>query len=92
MGERPPARPSAADRAGLEGRLLPFSLEAQPATHRTHVGAHPLDQCRDFFRKHRNMEPVAFYDTAGSVKHVIEKKMKDAAGIAAKEAARVAAE
>ncbi len=55
------------------------------------VFSHPvaLDQCRDFFRKHRNIEPVAFYDTAGSVKHVIEKKMKNAAGIAAKEAARV---
>jgi len=55
------------------------------------VFSHPvaLDQCRDFFRKHRNIEPVAFYDTAGSVKHVIEKRMKNAAGIAAKEAARV---
>ena len=55
------------------------------------VFSHPvaLDQCRDFFRKHRNIEPVAFYDTAGSVKHVINKKMKNAAGIAAKEAARV---
>ncbi len=55
------------------------------------VFSHPvaLDQCRDFFRKHRNIEPVAFYDTAGSVKHVIEKKMKNAAGIAAEEAARV---
>jgi len=55
------------------------------------VYSHPvaLDQCRDFFRKHKHIEPVAFYDTAGSVKHVTEKKMNNAAGIAGKEAARV---
>src|SRR5207253_2505376 len=38
------------------------------------VFSHPvaIDQCRDFFRKHKHIEPVLFYDTAGSVKHVIE--------------------
>jgi prephenate dehydratase len=52
---------------------------------------HPvaLEQCRDFFRKHRQIEPVAFYDTAGSVKHVVEQKLQNAAGIAGKAAARV---
>src|SRR5260370_26672279 len=35
----------------------------------------PLAQCRDFFRKHRNITPEPFYDTAGSVKHIIEQKM-----------------
>ncbi len=53
------------------------------------VLSHPvaLDQCRDFFRKHPQIEAVPFYDTAGSVKHAIAKKLKDAAGIAGKKAA-----
>ena len=55
------------------------------------VFSHPvaLEQCRDFFRKHKNIEPVAFYDTAGSVKHVVEKELRNAAAIAGKEAAGV---
>jgi prephenate dehydratase len=54
------------------------------------VLSHPvaLDQCRDFFRRHPQIEPVPFYDTAGSVKHVIAEKLKDAAGIAGRQAAR----
>ena len=54
------------------------------------VLSHPvaLDQCRDFFRQNPQIEPVPFYDTAGSVKHVIARKMKDAAGIAGRHAAR----
>lgn len=53
------------------------------------VLSHPvaLDQCRDFFRRHPQIEPVPFYDTAGSVKHVIAEKLKDAAGIAGRQAA-----
>jgi prephenate dehydratase len=55
------------------------------------VFSHPvaLDQCRDFFRRHPQIEPVAFYDTAGSVKHVVEQRLRNAAGIAGREAARV---
>jgi len=47
-----------------------------------------LDQCRDFFRRHPRIEPVPFYDTAGSVKHVLASRLKDAAGIAGRQAAR----
>jgi prephenate dehydratase len=52
--------------------------------------SHPvaLDQCRDFFRKHPKIEPVPFYDTAGSVKHVIAQRLHDAAAIAGHHAAR----
>jgi prephenate dehydratase len=52
--------------------------------------SHPvaLDQCRDFFRRHSRIEPVPFYDTAGSVKHVIANGLKDSAGIAGRQAAR----
>ncbi len=54
------------------------------------VLSHPvaLDQCRDFFRKHPKIEAVPFYDTAGSVKHVIANQLKDAAGIAGRQAER----
>jgi prephenate dehydratase len=54
------------------------------------VISHPvaLDQCRNFFKKHKKIASVAFYDTAGSVKHVMENKLRDTAGIAAVQAAR----
>ena len=54
------------------------------------VLSHPvaLDQCRDFFRKHPRIKAVPFYDTAGSVKHVIADRLKDAAGIAGRQAVR----
>jgi prephenate dehydratase len=54
------------------------------------VLSHPvaLDQCRDFFQRHPKIEAVPFYDTAGSVKHVIGNQLKDAAGIAGRQAAR----
>ena len=53
------------------------------------VFSHPvaLDQCRNFFRSHPAIQAVPFYDTAGSVRHIINEKLKDAAGIAAKRAA-----
>ncbi len=52
--------------------------------------SHPvaLDQCRNFFRRHPRIEPVAFYDTAGSVKHVVEQNLRDSAGIASRLAVR----
>lgn len=54
------------------------------------VLSHPvaLDQCRDFFRRHPEIEALPFYDTAGSVKHVTANGLKDAAGIAGRQAAR----
>lgn len=51
--------------------------------------SHPvaLDQCRDFFRHHSKIEPVPFYDTAGSVKHVVAENVPEAAAIAGRYAA-----
>ncbi|MGE5204231.1 MAG: prephenate dehydratase [Chlamydiota bacterium] len=51
--------------------------------------SHPvaLDQCRDFFRKHPRIRSEPFYDTAGSVKYVVEQRLLDAAGIGPKQAA-----
>jgi prephenate dehydratase len=53
------------------------------------VFSHPvaLDQCRDFFRRNQHIHPEPFYDTAGSVKHVVEERLLDAAGIGPKQAA-----
>ena len=47
-----------------------------------------LAQCRRFFAAHRAMQPVAFYDTAGSVKHVMEQRDPATAAIASQNAAR----
>jgi len=46
--------------------------------------SHPvaLSQCRRWFAEHPEMEAVNFYDTAGSVKQVMELGLTDAAGIA----------
>ncbi len=53
--------------------------------------SHPvaLDQCRDLFAKNPKLEPMPFYDTAGSVKHVVAEGLRDAAGIASRRAAEV---
>jgi prephenate dehydratase len=55
------------------------------------VYSHPvaLAQCQDFFHRHRHLTAVPFYDTAGSVKHVIENRLVDSAGIAGQQAATV---
>ncbi|MGZ5120491.1 MAG: prephenate dehydratase [Burkholderiales bacterium] len=52
------------------------------------VLSHPvaLDQCREFFRKHPSIVSVPFYDTAGSVKHVMSQKLRDSAAIASQQA------
>jgi prephenate dehydratase len=48
------------------------------------VFSHPvaLNQCLQFFAAHPQLESTPFYDTAGSVKMVLEEGLKDAAAIA----------
>jgi prephenate dehydratase len=55
------------------------------------VYSHPvaLNQCLDFFSKNPQIEKVPFYDTAGSVKMIMEQKLKDAAAIASSLASEV---
>lgn len=48
-----------------------------------------LDQCRDLFKKYKNLEPVVYEDTAGAAKFVSESNKKDIAAIAGKSAAEV---
>lgn len=54
------------------------------------VFSHPiaLDQCRNFFRSRPDIQAIPFYDTAGSVRHVIAEGLRDAAAIAPKQAAK----
>jgi prephenate dehydratase len=51
--------------------------------------SHPvaLNQCLDFFARHKNIERVPHYDTAGSVKMVMEQRPDGAAAIASELAA-----
>ncbi|MGH9447155.1 MAG: prephenate dehydratase, partial [Terriglobia bacterium] len=55
------------------------------------VYSHPvaLAQCGKFFKRHPQMERVPFYDTAGSVKMLAEKRIPAAAAIASRVAAGV---
>ena len=48
------------------------------------VYSHPvaLNQCLKFFADNPGIERVSFYDTAGSVKMIMEEGLEDAAGIA----------
>lgn len=55
------------------------------------VLSHPvaLDQCRDLFARSKRLKAEPFYDTAGSVKHVVAERLPDAAAIASRRAAQV---
>jgi len=48
------------------------------------VYSHPvaLNQCLNFFSKNPQIEKIPFYDTAGSVKMIMEDGLRDAGGIA----------
>jgi prephenate dehydratase len=48
------------------------------------VMSHPvaLSQCRRFLAAHPELEAVSFYDTAGSVKHLMSAGLRDVGGIA----------
>ncbi|HTS74943.1 MAG TPA: prephenate dehydratase domain-containing protein [Bryobacteraceae bacterium] len=55
------------------------------------VFSHPvaLNQCQDFFARHKRMERVPYYDTAGSVKMLMAERPEGAAAIASEIAARI---
>jgi prephenate dehydratase len=55
------------------------------------VYSHPvaLNQCLDFFAKHPKLQRIPFYDTAGSVKMVMEQRPKGGAAIASALAAQI---
>lgn len=55
------------------------------------VFSHPvaLNQCRQFLQKHKKLEAVSFYDTAGSVQMLMEERPERAAAIASETAAKI---
>lgn len=55
------------------------------------VYSHPvaLNQCLRFFEQNPQVERVPFYDTAGSVKMILEQNLPDAAAIASSVAAEI---
>lgn len=55
------------------------------------VYSHPvaLNQCLDFFARHPEIEREPFYDTAGSVKMIMEQRPEGAAAIAGELAAKI---
>ncbi len=55
------------------------------------VFSHPvaINQCRNFFEKHKKIQPSPFYDTAGSVKMLKRENLPDAAAIASEVAAEI---
>jgi len=70
------------------------NLIAMPGAKLGNIGcvlSHPvaLEQCRDLFARNPRLEPVPFYDTAGSVKHMMAEGLRDAAAIASRRAAAV---
>lgn len=55
------------------------------------VYSHPvaLNQCRIFLGKHKRLEPLSYYDTAGSVQMIMNERPPDAAAIASDTAAKI---
>jgi prephenate dehydratase len=66
-----------------------IAISGATTAHIDRVFSHPvaLAQCRRFVAAHPHMEPYAFYDTAGSVKQVVEARDRHAAAIASEAAA-----
>ena len=48
-----------------------------------------IGQCLDFFARHKRLEREVFYDTAGSVKMIMEKRPAGGAAIASELAAKI---
>lgn len=71
---------------------IELHLIAQPGVELSQVRtvySHPaaLGQCRNFWAQHRDIKMIPSYDTAGSVKLIVEQGLIDAAAIASREAA-----
>ena len=66
-----------------------IAISGATIDHIDRVFSHPvaLAQCRRFLAKHPRMEAFAFYDTAGSVKQLVELRDRHAAAIASAAAA-----
>lgn len=74
-------------------RIVHNLIAAEGVRFRTirRVYSHPvaLNQCRHFFEENPQIERTPFYDTAGSVKMVMEQGLRDAGAIASAAAAGI---
>jgi len=73
---------------------IEHALMCHPASHLRglrQVRSHPqaLAQCSRFFARHRRITPVAFYDTAGAARSVMEERNPEIGAIAGTYAARL---
>jgi prephenate dehydratase len=68
-----------------------IALKGVPFSRIRRVYSHPvaLNQCLDFFAGNPQIERIPYYDTAGSVKMVVEEGLTDAAGVASAVAAEI---
>jgi len=68
----------------LRIRFNLIAMPGVPFSDLRRVLSHPvaLAQCRRFLAANSQLEAVPFYDTAGSVKHLMESRLRDTAGIA----------
>jgi prephenate dehydratase len=68
-----------------------IALKGVPFSKVKRVFSHPvaLNQCLNFFTRNPGIERIPFYDTAGSVKMLVEEHLTDAAGIASSVAAEI---
>lgn len=55
------------------------------------IYSHPaaMEQCKRLLARLRKVEKISFYDTAGSVKHIRDRALRNAAAIASEDAARI---
>jgi len=73
----------------IEHNLIGLNGAGLPDIRRVYSHPQGLAQCAKFLGTHPEWEQVAFYDTAGAVKHVAEIGSRENAAIASAEAARV---
>ncbi len=73
----------------LGGAALGEASDRLDEIERVYSHSVALAQCRRFLAVHPKMQPIAFYDTAGSVKQLVEQGDRHAAAIASEAAARI---
>src|SRR5712692_4782081 len=68
-----------------------MAVKGVPFSRIKRVFSHPvaLNQCLDFFSQNPQIERIPYYDTAGSVKMVVEEGLGDAGAIASAVAAGI---
>lgn len=84
-----PLRIHAEHQLRIEHHLI--AARGVPIQEIRHILSHPvaLSQCRRFLASFSQARAQPYFDTAGSVRHVVEKKLRDTAGVAPRLAAEL---